>query len=863
MVQKVRKSKKKVDSKPNTSNNATSLTSRSQKQPTSSGEDELEPNNQEWTPIQLEQIELSKKLDNYIGGFQKKVLRLNFQPSNRELVILFIMNLHPRWRRMVEPVELSCSTWVEAAAFARLHCARVSAILGCESRSDAIFKTSDSKALRDSGYFAPDNSEQKFDTSVSISHLLKPEDDTTCDQSDTENKTESLPLPVTAATNPVASSSAPEPASAPPPGDQKQSLNESKKTADDASDAKAAAKDRVKASSAVSSSTSHSSTSESSQASKPDARGAAAPSSSSLHTKAQIPTTVQPATKNRKEKKAQNQLQQQKKQLEKMSAITPDQMGTLLTNVPEKHLGVNLTFLELPINGKKVKGLLAKMSWGSSAISIECATRLGLEMKPNDYLCICTDFGYVDSVGVLTLPIHHPADPTSTKSEMDIQVLPMIYGGKRYSIEEVTKHKQGDDCWIIVHDKVYDISKFLNDHPGGKKVLLKAAGTDTSKQFDAFHSPSVLTKIASKYLIGEVGLETAEETDTDEVVDQNPLQVGELYGDCIPFGDPMWYQDWYSPYYNDSHRAVRQAVREFVERDIMPFTHEWDEAKALPREIYEKAAKAGILASCVGHVVSQYVPYALPGAIAPEVFDTFHHIVVADELSRCASGGASHLGSYWRLGIGLPLILHFGSKYLKDKIVKDCLAGTKNICLAITEPSGGSDVAGLLIEAKDMGDHYLVNGEKKWITNGTFADYMTVAVRTGEQGSGFNGISFLLIERDMSGVTTRKMKCSGVWPSGTAYIRFECNVLNKLIEQQCSSKAKLDVCVPKENLIGKENRGLKYIMHNFNSGRLAIVIQATRFSRVCIEELIKVRNMLLLACLLIPYKVLAKLVPTS
>jgi alkylation response protein AidB-like acyl-CoA dehydrogenase len=70
--------------------------------------------------------------------------------------------------------------------------------------------------------------------------------------------------------------------------------------------------------------------------------------------------------------------------------------------------------------------------------------------------------------------------------------------------------------------------------------------------------------------------------------------------------------------------------------------------------------------------------------------------------------------------------------------------------LAITEPSGGSDVAGLQTEAKDMGDHYLVNGEKKWITNGTFADYFTVAVRTGEPG--FNGISFLLLERSMPGV---------------------------------------------------------------------------------------------------------------
>ncbi|KAL9551022.1 hypothetical protein PS6_005211 [Mucor atramentarius] len=396
---------------------------------------------------------------------------------------------------------------------------------------------------------------------------------------------------------------------------------------------------------------------------------------------------------------------------------------------------------------------------------------------------------------------------------------------KKYTIEEVTKHKQADDCWIIVDDKIYDVSKFLDDHPGGKKVLLKAAGTDATKQFHAFHSPSVLTKIGAKYLIGEVGVETADAPETDDVVDQNPLQVGEAYGDMVPFGDPMWYQDWYSPYYNDSHRAVRQAVREFVEREIMPYTHEWDESKekALPRSIYEKAAKAGILAACVGHVESEYVPYELPGGVKPEDFDAFHHIIVADELSRSASGGVTW-GLIGGLGIGLPPILHFGSKYLKDKVVKDCLAGRKNICLAITEPSGGSDVAGLLTEAKDMGDHYLVNGEKKWITNGTFADFMTVAVRTGEKDSGFNGISFLLIERSMPGVSTRQMNCSGVWSSGTAYITFE------------------DVRVPKENLIGKENKGFKYIMQNFNSERMGIVIQATRFSRVCIEESIKYAN---------------------
>jgi len=143
------------------------------------------------------------------------------------------------------------------------------------------------------------------------------------------------------------------------------------------------------------------------------------------------------------------------------------------------------------------------------------------------------------------------------------------------------------------------------------------------------------------------------------------------------------------------------------------------------------------------------------------------------------------------------------------------------ICLAITEPTAGSDVANIKTTAVREGDHYLLNGEKKWITNGIFADYFTVAVRTGSQKDGMKGISLLLVEKTMPGVNTRKMKCSGVWSSGTTYITFE------------------DVKVPVENLIGKEGGGFKMIMGNFNHERFAICAMTNRFSRVCMEESLK------------------------
>jgi len=164
--------------------------------------------------------------------------------------------------------------------------------------------------------------------------------------------------------------------------------------------------------------------------------------------------------------------------------------------------------------------------------------------------------------------------------------------------------------------------------------------------------------------------------------------------------------------------------------------------------------------------------------------------------------------------------LKFGPKALKDKVAKPCLTGEKVICLAITEPYAGSDVQNIQTVAKKTpdGKHYIVNGEKKWITNGTFADFFTVAVRTG--GEGLKGISLLLVERG-PGVTTRQMQCSGVWPSGTAYVQLE------------------DVKVPVENLIGKENDGFRCIMHNFNHERWSMCVALGRFCRVCYEESFK------------------------
>lgn len=130
--------------------------------------------------------------------------------------------------------------------------------------------------------------------------------------------------------------------------------------------------------------------------------------------------------------------------------------------------------------------------------------------------------------------------------------------------------------------------------------------------------------------------------------------------------------------------------------------------------------------------------------------------------------------------------------------------------------TAGSDVANIKTTAVRQGDHYVVNGSKKWITNGIFADFVTAAVRTG--GPGHSGLSLLIIPLASPGVSRRLMKNSGVNASGSTFIEFD------------------DVRVPAANLLGQEGQGWKMVMDNFNPERMAIAIACVRLSRVCVED---------------------------
>jgi len=286
------------------------------------------------------------------------------------------------------------------------------------------------------------------------------------------------------------------------------------------------------------------------------------------------------------------------------------------------------------------------------------------------------------------------------------------------------------------------------------------------------------------------------------------------FGNGTPYGDPNWYNKGYhSLYYKKTHEDWRKRCRDYVEEEVLPNVSEWEVNKKIPPAAYIKCYEAGLLPCVVGATSGAY---DLVQANAPEDFDYFHEMIFIDELARCASGGVLW-GLIEGLQIGLPPVLNFGSEDMKRRVAPACLRGEKIICLNITEPGAGSDVAALKTTAVREGDHYLVNGNKKWITNGIFADFFTVAVRTGDKG--MRGVSMLLLERDtMPGITTTRMDCQGVWPSGTTYVEFD------------------NVKVPIANLIGEENKGFGVIMKNFNHERWGFVVQANRFSRCLLEE---------------------------
>jgi acyl-CoA dehydrogenase len=240
--------------------------------------------------------------------------------------------------------------------------------------------------------------------------------------------------------------------------------------------------------------------------------------------------------------------------------------------------------------------------------------------------------------------------------------------------------------------------------------------------------------------------------------------------------------------------ALQQSTREFVRREVEPHLQDWEEAGEIPRALHLSAARAGLLGVSFPEEVGGQGGSLLDSVALQEAF--------------FEAGGSSGLAAgLFTGGIALPHMAAHGTAEQIESFVRPTLAGQKIGSLAVTEPGGGSDVAGITTTAVRDGDSYVVNGAKTFITSGVRADFVTTAVRTGETGHA--GISLLVVERGTPGFTVDRGLAKMGW--------------------HCSDTAELsfvDARVPATNLVGEENSGFYLIAEQFVVERIALAVHA-------------------------------------
>ncbi|KAF5342571.1 hypothetical protein D9611_001563 [Ephemerocybe angulata] len=380
---------------------------------------------------------------------------------------------------------------------------------------------------------------------------------------------------------------------------------------------------------------------------------------------------------------------------------------------------------------------------------------------------------------------------------------------KEFTRDEVAEHCRIDDLWIIIDAKVYDLTKLKAFHPGGLSVLLDedVAGCDATEAFYSLHRHEVLEKTQTKKLqIGTIRGETSK-------------LHGRISGalSLVPYAEPNWLApEYHSAYYSENHRQFQKAVRRFIDDVLYDEAQVREESGERPSQaVFDKMAEANMHAMRLGpgkHLAGRKL---LNGIVKPEEFDYFHELILMQEFSRISTRGYGD-GVVAGMLIGAPPLINFGSAELKARILPDILDGKKFICLAITEAHAGSDVMGLKTTAvkSDDGEHWIINGTKKWITNGTFADYFVVGCKTED------GFTVILVERG-DGLNTRPIKTTYSASAGTAYITFE------------------DVQVPVGNTLGEEGGGIFVMLSNFNHERFIMCCSSARTQRLVVEECLK------------------------
>ncbi|GAA4279124.1 acyl-CoA dehydrogenase family protein [Aquimarina mytili] len=262
-----------------------------------------------------------------------------------------------------------------------------------------------------------------------------------------------------------------------------------------------------------------------------------------------------------------------------------------------------------------------------------------------------------------------------------------------------------------------------------------------------------------------------------------------------------------SMYFTEEHELFRQSLREFLKKEVVPHIEKWEKSGSIDRFIWEKFGEMG------------YFGIAYPEEYGGLGLDLFYTVILLEELQRIHSGGFA--AAIWAHAyLAMTHINKEGDHRIKQEYLTPSISGEKIGCLAITEPFGGSDVAGMKTTAVKEGDHYVINGSKTFITNGVYSDYLVIAAKTDPK-LGNKGISIFVVDRDTPGVSATKLDKLGWRASDTGEIAFD------------------NVKIPAQNLMGEENKGFSYIMQHFALERLIMGVNAHARAEYALEYTIK------------------------
>ena len=257
--------------------------------------------------------------------------------------------------------------------------------------------------------------------------------------------------------------------------------------------------------------------------------------------------------------------------------------------------------------------------------------------------------------------------------------------------------------------------------------------------------------------------------------------------------------------FKEEHQIFRQQVRTFVENELAPHVDQWEEEELFPNSVFKRAGELGILGA--------HYPEDVGGGGG----DFWMSVVKSEELPRCGAAGVT-MGLLVQADMATPVINDLGSREVKEEFLAPAIRGDKVAALGVTESGAGSDVAGLRTTARAVGDEYVINGSKTFITNGTRADFVTLMVKT-DPDAGHSGISIIVCPTDVKGFSvSKKLEKAGNWSSDTAELFFE------------------DVRVPKRYLLGQEGMGFVYLMQNFQSERLVGCVSALAGSKLALDR---------------------------